>query len=107
MTTLQNLITKSIIIARLVQVSGYKTAYATVTAAIAEIQPLSAQKTQLVDGVMGKTFMCYTDPDVDIQEHDKLREVNTGNIYKVKTGGVSRRTFGSLDFLSVIMEQVN
>lgn len=107
MTTLQNLTTKQIIIVRLSTVSGNKQAYLTTTAAMAEIQPLSPQKTQSVEGVMGKTFVCYVDPNVSILEHDKLREVSNGNIYKVKTGGVSRRTFGSIDFIAVIMEQVN
>lgn len=107
MSTLQNLTTKQIIISRLSTVSGNKQAYATTTAALAEIQPLSPSKTQLVEGVMGKTFICYTDPTVNVQEHDKLREVSNGNLYKVRTGGVSRRTFGSTDFVAIIMEQVN
>lgn len=107
MTTLINLTTKQIIITRLTTVSGNKKAYLTTTAAMAEIQPLSPAKTQAFEGVMGKTFVCYVDPAVSILETDKLREVNTGNVYKVKNGGVSRRTFGSIDFTSIIMEQVN
>lgn len=107
MSTLQNLITKQIIIARLTTVSGNKQAYTTVTAELSEIQPLSPAKTQLVEGVMGKTYQLFTDPDVDIQENDRVRELSTGNLYKVKNGGVSRRTFGSIDFLAVIMEQIN
>lgn len=107
MATLLNLTTKQIIITRLTAVSGYKRAYVTTTAAMAEIQPLSPAKTELIGGVMGKTFVIYVDPSVSIQESDRLREVSTGNIYTVKTGGVSRRTFGSVDFVSVHVEQVN
>jgi hypothetical protein len=107
MSTLQNLITKQIIISRLVIVSGRKQSFATTTGTLAEIQPLSPAKTQLVEGVMGKTFACYTNPTDDIQEGDQIREVNTGNKYRVRTGGVSRRTFGSVDFLAIIMEQIN
>ncbi len=106
-TTLQNLATKQIIITRLVATSGFKQAYATTTAGLAEIQPLSPAKTQSVDGVIGKTFVCYVDPSVSILPSDRIREVNTGNIYKVRTGGVSRRTFGSVDFVAIVMEQVN
>lgn len=107
MKTLLNLTTKQIVIMRLGTVSGYRSAYATTTAAMCEIQPLSLEKTQMISGVMGKTFVCYTDPDVSILAGDKLREVSSGNLYKVKNGGVSRRTFGSIDFLHIIMEQIN
>lgn len=107
MTTLENLTTKAIIITRLSTVSGYKRAYATLTAAFAEIQPLSREKTEMYNGAMGKTFICYVDPSVSIQESDMLRETSNGNLYKVKTGGVSRRTMGSIDYVAVIMEQVN
>jgi len=107
MTTLQNLTTKQIIITRLSTVSGYKQAFATVTAALAEIQPLSPSKTQSIEGVIGKTYICYTDPAAAVLAGDRLREVSTGNVYKVRTGGVSRRTFGSIDYLSVTMEQIN
>ncbi len=107
MGTLQNLTNKQIIITRLVTVSGNKKAYSTTTAAMAELQPLSPAKTQAFDGVMGKTYACYVDPSVTILEGDRLREVSNGKIYKVKNGGVSRRTFGSVDFLSIIIEHIN
>lgn len=107
MTTLQNLTTKQIVITRLTTVSGNKRAYLTTTACMAEIQPLSLEKTNLINGAMGKTFKCFIDPSVTVQEADMFREVSNGNLYKVKTGGVSRRTFGSVDFITIIMEQVN
>lgn len=107
MTTLENLLTKQIIITRLTTVSGNKKAYATTTATYAEIQPITPDKVNLYNGAMGKTYKCFTDPTDDIQEGDTLREVSTGKLFKVKTGGVSRRTMGSMDFLAIIMEQVN
>lgn len=107
MVTLVNLTTKQVIITRLTTVTGNRKAYTTTTACMAEVQPLSPDKTQLVEGVMGKTYKCFTEGNIDIQEGDRLREVATGKIFKVKNGGVSRRTFGSMDFLAVIMEQVN
>lgn len=107
MTTLQNLTTKQIVIARMSVVSGNKRAYATTTAANSEIQPLSLDKTNLYNGQMGKTFKCYVDPSVTILEADLIREVSTGRLFKVKTGGVSRRTMGSIDYTEVVMEQTN
>lgn len=107
MTSLEHLTTKQIIITRLTTTTGNRRAYATLTAAFAEIQQLSVEKTNLYNGAMGKTFQCYVDPSVSILEGDSLRETSTGNIYKVKTGGVTRRSMGSIDYLSVIMEQVN
>lgn len=107
MTALLNLTNKEIIITRLTTVSGNKRAYATVTADFAEIQLLSPEKTNLYNGAMGKTFKCYVDPSVDIREADMLREVSNGNLYKVKTGGVTRRSQGSIDYFQIVMEQVN
>ena len=107
MTTLINLTNKQVIISRLTTVSGNRRAYVTTTAAMSEIQPLSPAKTQLVEGVMGKTYHIFTESTADIQESDKLREVSTSKVFKVKTGGVSRRTMGSMDFLAVIVEQMN
>lgn len=107
MSTLENLTTKEIVITRLTTVSGNKRAYTTTTGAMAEIQPLSPDKTNLYNGAMGKTFRAYVDPSVSILEADMLREVSNGNLYKVKTGGVTRRTFGSIDYLQIIMEQIN
>ena len=105
--TFLNLTNKQIVISRLTPVSGNKKIYATLTAGLAEIQLLSPEKTNLYNGMMGKTYQLYTDPSTDISEGDILREVDTGNRYKVKTGGITRRTQGSIDYLSVIVEQIN
>lgn len=107
MTSLTNLRNKQVVITRLTTISGNKQAYATTTATYVEIQVLSPEKTNLYNGAMGKTFRCYLDPSEDIIEGDKLRETSNGHLYKVKTGGVSRRTQGSIDYISVIMEQIN
>lgn len=107
MSILAHLRTKQLIISRLTTVSGNRRAYSTTTATFGEVQPLSPAKTQLVEGVMGKTYHIFTEPLEDIIEADRLREVLTGKIFKVKTGGVSRRTEGSMDFLAIIVEQVN
>lgn len=105
--TLTNLRNKAVIATRLTTVSGNKQAYATTTAHMVEIQMLSPEKTNLFNGAMGKTYQCYADALADIVEGDKLRQTSNGNVYKVKTGGVTRRSQGSIDYLSVIVEQVN
>lgn len=107
MTTLINLTTKQIIISRLTTVSGNRRTYATTTAAWAEVQPQSPSKTQAIEGVVLKTYAIYTESTADIQEHDMIREVETGKLFKVMSGGVSRRTMGSMDFLSINVNQVN
>jgi hypothetical protein len=106
MTILANLRNKQFYISRLTTISGNKRAYSTTTGVLAEIQPLSPSKTQAIEGVMGKTYVVYAGATDDILEADRLREVSTNKIYKVKTGGVQRRTQGSFDFLVVYVEQV-
>lgn len=109
MTVLAHLSTKSLIITRRVATSGYKYNYAggTVTGIKADLQPLNAQKTALVDGVMGKTFVIYSDGTLGIVEGDRLRDINTGELYQVMNGGVSRRVHGSIDFLEITVQLIN
>lgn len=104
--SLQHLLTKTFIQSRLTAISGYKQAFATVTGARGNLQPLSLSKNQLSDGVMGKTFVIYADPTLDVREGDKLRDTATGKYYKVRNGGVTRRTQGSIDFNHIIVEEI-
>lgn len=99
-----HLLTNTVVITRLSTVSGDKQAYSTVTSVIGHIQPLSAEKTSLVEGVFGKTYKIYTDGSTDINEGDRLKDED-GNYYTVKSGGVSRRTFGSFDHNEIIIEK--
>lgn len=105
--SLENLRTKQVIVSRLTTISGDKRAYATLTAAYVELQPAVPDKQDLYSGSMGKLFRCYADATADILEADKLRETSNGHIYKVRTGGVSRRTEGSIDYLHIVVEQIN
>ncbi len=107
MSLLQHLLSKNIVISRLTTVSGYKKAYTTTTAADVNLQPLSGSKSQLFEGATGKNYALYCDPNIDIQEGDKFRDIETGKLYKVKTGGVTPRSEGSMDYLKVIVEQVS
>lgn len=107
MTSLLNLRNKQVIITRLLTVSGNKRAYATTTAAWVEIQPVSFSKQDVGGGVMNKLYKMFMDPTADIQEADMLRETSNGKHYKVRTGGVNRRTQGSIDYIEVVMELTN
>lgn len=97
-----HLLTKNVIITRLTTTSGEKQAYATVTATEGHIQALSEERSRLVEGVFGKTFKIYVDADSDIQDGDRLRD-DDNNYYTVKSGGVTRKTFGSFDFKQIVI----
>ena len=101
-----HLLSNTVVITRLTEVSGDKQAYSTVTSVEGHIQPISASKAALYDGVFGKTYKIYTDGETAIQAGDKLRDEN-GNHYTVKAGGVNRRTFGSFDFREIILERTS
>lgn len=96
---------KRVIIARMATVGAtHKMVYSTVTAEMAHIQPMDNFKSELREGVFSKTFRLYMDGDIDIREGDRLKD-DDGNFYTVKQDGVSRRTFGSFDYLIVILEK--
>lgn len=99
--------TNRMIVGRLVASSGYKQIFSTLTAVMGNLQNLSAQKTQFVGGSLGKTFIFYCDGDENILENDRMRDYATNKMYKVKTGGVTRRFYGIVDMLEVILEQVS
>lgn len=107
MTTLVNLQTNRFIHSQLIALTGFKKGYSTVTAMQATLQPLDEQKTNLYNGAMGKTFKFFTDYNENVIEGDLFQEVDTGKRYKVVNGGVSRRSFGSMDFQNVIVIEVN
>lgn len=107
MTTLAHLATNQFIITRKTTISGYKKAFATTTGIRANLQPISTNKAQIFDGVPGKTFTIYADGVLDVQEGDRLKDINTGEKYQVMTGGVSRRTHGAIDFLEVTVQLLN
>ena len=69
------------------------------------LQPVDKSKAELTPGVYGKTFRLYMDGTADIQEGDRLKDESTGTFYTIVSGGISRRNFGSFDFLHVVIEQ--
>ena len=97
---------KTVVIARKTQQTGTdKFLASTVTSAQMHIQPLSQEKAELYDGVFGKTYTFYMDAGIDILPGDKLTDED-GEIYKVVTGGVSKRDFGSFNHKEVIVEKI-
>ena len=103
---LTHLLNQQLVIARMVTESGDKLIYTTVTVEMGHIQPMSDMKSEVAEGVYGKTFRLYMDGDIDIQEGDRLRDTDN-NYYAVKPDGVSRRTFGSFDYLIVVLEKTD
>ena len=90
----------------MVQVAGtYKQIFSTVTAVMGNLQPISVADVAVYDGVYGRTFQFFCDGTIDIQEGDKLKD-ETGKYYRVKGGGVVRRTEGSIDYTKVIVERI-
>jgi len=105
MATFTHLFNKKVFISRKVVVSGYKSAMSTVTGAFVHLQRLSDEKTQIADGVFGKTFIIYLDPNVSLYEGDKIRDNDTSEIYLVKKGGITQWSFGSIDYQQAIIEK--
>lgn len=102
-----NLQTNRFIQSTLTTISGFKKGYATVTSCQASLQPLSGEKTNLYNGAMGKTFQMFLDNGETVNEGDRFRDRDTGKNYKVVNGGVSRRVYGSMDYLSVVVQEVD
>ena len=105
MVKLTHLLNKKIIIARFATISGDKMAFSTVTAQMMHIQPISDDKSPIDDGVFGKSFTVYTEGSADLQDGDRLRDNATGDTYTVVSGGTTRRTFGCIDFLQVVVQK--
>ncbi|HBX15904.1 MAG: hypothetical protein UV20_C0009G0021 [Candidatus Magasanikbacteria bacterium GW2011_GWA2_42_32] len=97
---------QTVIISRLTAVSGDKIAMTTVTACQGHLQPLDAERTGLIGGVYGKTYRIWVDTSVTIQDGDKLKD-DDGNFYKVKKGGVTTRSFGSIDYKEILIEKTS
>ena len=95
---------KRIYIARLATTSGDKMSFVTVTSDMAHIQPSDNQNSEISEGVFGKSFRMYMDGDGNLQEGDRLRDEDN-NYYTVMADGVSRRTFGSFDYLIVMLSK--
>jgi len=99
--------TNIMIQSRMTAVSGSKQTFSTVTASLpGNLQPLGQSDAGLDTGVFGRQFVFFCDGSVDVQEGDRLKDTTTGYFYRVRAGGVVRRTEGSIDFLKIICERI-
>ena len=102
-----SLLTKNIKIQRLMTIGVDKMAYSTVTACSSQIQPLSLEENSLYDGVYGKTFKIFVEADEDLQEGDRIRDVDSGKEYQVKGEGATTRSEGSISYKVAIVVEIN
>ena len=79
-------------------------AFATVTSAMAHIQPATDSKRSIAEGVFGKQFKIYMDVGKNIQQGDKIRDIDC-NEYTVVADGESPRSFGSISYTLLIVEK--
>lgn len=79
-------------------------AFSTVTSAMAHIQPATDSKRSIADGVFGKQFRIYVDIGRNIQQGDRIRDIAC-NEYTVVAGGESPRSFGSISYALLLVEQ--
>lgn len=79
-------------------------AFATVTSAMAHIQPVTDSKRAIADGVFGKQFKIYVDIGRNIQQGDKIRDIDC-NEYTVVADGESVRSFGSISYVLLLVEK--
>jgi len=101
---LTHLMTNRVMIARKVATSGDKMAFTTVTSEMMHIQPTSDSSSEIREGVFGKQFRIYCDGSTNLRQGDRLRD-EEGNYYTVVSDGVSRRTYGSIDYLTVFVQK--
>jgi len=100
-----HLSTNTLIQQRMTAVSGYKQTFSTVTGISGNLQPTSVADSALYDGVYGRTFQFFVDGTLDVQEGDRFKD-EVGAYYRVKAGGVVRRTEGSIDYQKIIVERI-
>ena len=101
---LTRLMDEEVVIARMQTTKGDRMAMSTVTHAMANKQRSGTRNTQEVEGVFAKEYKFYMDTRIDIQEGDRLRDEGDV-VYKVKSGGVTSRSQGSISYKEVIADR--
>lgn len=95
---------KNVVVKRAVTVSGFrKTLTATVTVPV-HIQQASDEKTSLVQGVFGRTYVAWTSLNTNIEEGDRLIDPD-GREFEVKT--INHRDYGINVHLEIVMERLD
>ena len=101
-----HLFNKYVRILRMTAITGHRMTYSTVTGEFANIQPQGLVKGQILDGIYGKSYIFHCDIEADIKPGDKLRDEDN-NFYIVKNDGVTIRSFGSIDYMVVMVEKID
>jgi len=103
--SITHLLNKSATVQRMSDLGADRMALSTVTSVLrVHIQPESTEKRPLDEGVFGKRYRIFTDVSFVVSEGDRLRDTD-GNYYTVVSGGVSRRTFNSIDYQLIMAEK--
>lgn len=103
---ISHLLDKTIVVSRLQEIAGTDTmAMLTVTASLpCHIQPITEKKDALSEGVFSKKFAVYLDITTEIKAGDRIKDTN-GDDYTVVSDGVTPYSFGSIDFMKVVVEK--
>lgn len=100
--------TTPVAVMRLATTSGNKKALSTTQTAVCQHQNIDTRQQHVSEGIAGKTYKQWYDPDQDIQEGDVIRVKSTNKTYKVI--GVERKGQGLgliAEHLEVIMVKYN
>lgn len=104
---LTHLLTNKLVVLRLADSGVDKMVYTTTTAScMAAIQPQEFSKSEKSTGVFGKTYNLYSDGNVALYQGDKLRD-EVGNLYIVKSGGVTYRQHGRIGYQKIVVEMLD
>lgn len=79
---------------------------ATLTVVQADIQPLSTERLQMVDGRFGATWEAYMDASIQIKEGDQAVDTATNKRYSVK-GVTSWDGSGILDHKLIVLVSID
>ena len=105
MGNIKHLLNKTIVIKRLEDDGTDTSILATVTSGKGHIQPGMNSSRQIENGVFGKQFKIYTDPSLDVNPGDTIRD-SDNNEYEVMSDGVTERTFGSITYQIILAEKL-
>lgn len=103
---IQFFLDKTVQIRRASTLQGFKLGYSATASVEMHIQSLSDEKTSLIQGVFGRTYVAWIalEQPVDVQEGDRVRDAD-GRDFEVKT--INRRDFGSNQHQEIILERLD
>jgi len=102
--SIEHLCRTAIRVLRYRDLGGDLMGFSTVTSAMAHIQPATDSKRSIADGVFGKQYRIYVDVGRNVQQGDRIRDIDC-NEYTVVAGGESERSFGSISYTLLLAEK--